>query len=81
MVCMLKDIGVDIPSLGLIEEAPVDYDGVDLLATTLLGSLSSCFGKLDQKDWAIQPWYESLHKFFSCCGSESHFSHSPIYLT
>ncbi|KAJ7740281.1 hypothetical protein B0H14DRAFT_2638109 [Mycena olivaceomarginata] len=39
MVRVLKDIGVDTPSLGLIEEDPVDYDGVDLLATTLLGGL------------------------------------------
>jgi hypothetical protein len=60
MVHVLKDIGVDIPSLGLIEEAPVDYDGVDLLATTLLGGLSKWFGKLDRKDWANQPWYGSF---------------------
>ncbi|KAJ7824288.1 hypothetical protein B0H14DRAFT_1302083 [Mycena olivaceomarginata] len=60
MVCVLKDIGVDIPSLGLIEEAPVDYDGVDLLATTLLGGLSNWFGELDHKDWADQPWYGSF---------------------
>jgi hypothetical protein len=60
MVWVLKDIGVDIPALGLIEEAPVDYDGVDLLATTLLGGLSTWFGKLHCKDWANQPWYESF---------------------
>ncbi|KAJ7824302.1 hypothetical protein B0H14DRAFT_3145736 [Mycena olivaceomarginata] len=59
-VCVLKDIGVDIPSLGLIEEAPVDHDGVDLLATTLLGGLSNWFGKLDRKDWVDQPWYGSF---------------------
>ncbi|KAJ7843225.1 hypothetical protein B0H14DRAFT_3689877 [Mycena olivaceomarginata] len=56
MVQVLKDIGVDIPTLGLIEEAPVDYDGVDLAATTLLGGLSSWFRKLDRDDWAMQPW-------------------------
>ncbi|KAJ7350948.1 hypothetical protein DFH08DRAFT_935628 [Mycena albidolilacea] len=59
-VCVLKDIGVDIPSLGLIEKAPVDYDGVDLLATTLFGGLSNWFGELDCKDWANQPWYGSF---------------------
>ncbi|KAJ7730713.1 hypothetical protein B0H14DRAFT_3169094 [Mycena olivaceomarginata] len=41
-------------------EAPFDYDGVDFLATTLLNSLSNWFGKLDQKDWAMQPWYHSF---------------------
>jgi hypothetical protein len=60
MVHVLKDIGVDIPSLGLIEEGPVDYDGVDLLATALLGGLSSWFEKLDQKDWPNQRWYQSF---------------------
>jgi hypothetical protein len=60
MVQVLKDIGVDIPTLGLIEEAPVDYDGVDLLATALLGGLSSWFRKLDQDDWAVQPWYKTF---------------------
>jgi hypothetical protein len=60
MVCVLKDIGVDIPSLGLIEEAPVDYDGVGLLATTLLDGLSSWFHKVDRDHWAMQPWYESF---------------------
>jgi hypothetical protein len=62
MVRVLKDIGVDIPSLGPIEasEAPLDYDGVDFLATTLLNGLSNWFGKLDRRDWAVQPWYESF---------------------
>ncbi|KAJ7799410.1 hypothetical protein B0H14DRAFT_3787971 [Mycena olivaceomarginata] len=62
MVRVLKDIGVDIPSLGPIEafEAPLDYDGVDFLGTTLLNGLSNWFGKLDRGDWAVQPWYESF---------------------
>ncbi|KAJ7796454.1 hypothetical protein B0H14DRAFT_3494856 [Mycena olivaceomarginata] len=62
MVRVLKDIGVDTPALGLIEEAPVDYGGVDLLATTLLDGLSSWFCELDQDDWAVQPWYETFTK-------------------
>jgi hypothetical protein len=37
MVRVLKDIGVDIPALGLIEEAPVDYDGVDILVVFQAG--------------------------------------------
>ncbi|KAJ7327431.1 hypothetical protein DFH08DRAFT_332008 [Mycena albidolilacea] len=60
MVQVLKDIGVDISSLGLIEEDPVDYDGVDLLATTLLSGLSSWFDRLDREDWTRQPWYGSF---------------------
>ncbi|KAJ7810083.1 hypothetical protein B0H14DRAFT_3151350 [Mycena olivaceomarginata] len=44
----------------LIEEAPVDYDGVGLLATTLLDGLSSWFHKVDRDHWAMQPWYESF---------------------
>jgi hypothetical protein len=62
MVRVLKDIGVDIPSLGPIEasEAPLDYDGMDLLATTLLNGLSNWFSKLDRGDWAVQPWYKSF---------------------
>jgi hypothetical protein len=62
MVQVLKDIGVDIPALGLIEEVLVDYDGVDLLATTLLDGLLSWFQKLDQDDWTMQPWYKSFTK-------------------
>ncbi|KAJ7358353.1 hypothetical protein DFH08DRAFT_802188 [Mycena albidolilacea] len=60
MVWVLKDIGVDIPALGLIEEAPVDYHGADLLATALLGGLLSWFDKLNQGDQVIQPCYESF---------------------
>ncbi|KAJ7843231.1 hypothetical protein B0H14DRAFT_2779166 [Mycena olivaceomarginata] len=41
-------------------EAPFDYDGVDFLAATLLNGLSNWFSKLDQKDWAMQPWYQSF---------------------
>jgi hypothetical protein len=66
---------VDIPSLGLIEQDPVDYDGVDLLATTLLSGLSSWFDRLDWEDWTRQHGMKVLHKCFSCCGSESHFGH------
>jgi hypothetical protein len=52
MVRVLKDIGVDIPSLGPIEasEAPLDYDGVDFFITTLLNGFSNWFGKIDQGD-------------------------------
>ncbi|KAJ7740298.1 hypothetical protein B0H14DRAFT_2617618 [Mycena olivaceomarginata] len=60
MVQVLKDIGVDIPTLEIIEEVPVDYDGVDLLATALLGGLSSWFRKLDRDNWAVQSLYKTF---------------------
>ncbi|KAJ7804918.1 hypothetical protein B0H14DRAFT_3773254 [Mycena olivaceomarginata] len=72
MVWVLKDIGVDIPALGLIEEAPVDHDGVDLLATTLLDGLSSWFSKLDRDDWAMQPWYESFAQVLRLLRDQNH---------
>ncbi|KAJ6447472.1 hypothetical protein C8R45DRAFT_1224883 [Mycena sanguinolenta] len=62
LVEVFKDIGVDILALGPIEEseAPFDYEGVDLLATNLLTGVLGWFNKLDQNDWAKQPWYGSF---------------------
>ncbi|KAJ7875157.1 hypothetical protein B0H14DRAFT_2568928 [Mycena olivaceomarginata] len=59
---VLKDIGVDILTLGPIHESvpPFDYDGVDSLATTLLMSFSGWFKKLNQEEWSVQPWYDTL---------------------
>jgi hypothetical protein len=65
MVRVLKDLGVDILALGLIDELepPFDYDGVDLVASRILGGLFDWFRKLDQEDWPVQPWYESFTEF------------------
>ncbi|KAF7336858.1 hypothetical protein MVEN_02122100 [Mycena venus] len=64
MVLVLKDIGVDILALGLIDasepESLFDYEGVDFLAITLLAGISTWFDKLDPEDWSAQPWYESF---------------------
>ncbi|KAF7337816.1 Cyclin N-terminal domain-containing protein [Mycena venus] len=62
MVRVLKDIGVDILALGPIGELepPFDYDGVDLLVTTVLTGISSWLGRLGQEIWSLQPWYENL---------------------
>jgi hypothetical protein len=62
---VLKDIGVDILALGPAEESepPFDYEGVDLLATTMLTGLLSWLGKLDCNDWPFQPWFEHCHEF------------------
>ncbi|KAF7370235.1 hypothetical protein MSAN_00654300 [Mycena sanguinolenta] len=62
LIKIFKDIGVDILALGPIEESeqPSDYEGVDLLATSLLTGILGWFEKLDQNDWAKQPWYESF---------------------
>ncbi|KAJ7327429.1 hypothetical protein DFH08DRAFT_1026306 [Mycena albidolilacea] len=58
--------------IGLIEEAPVDYDGVDLLTTTLLGGLSNWFGKLDRKNWTDQPWYGSFAQVLQLLWDQNH---------
>jgi len=65
MVRLLKDIGVDILTLGPIHESapPFDYDGVDSLATTLLMGFSGWFRKLDQEEWSAQPWYDTFCQF------------------
>ncbi|KAJ7840700.1 hypothetical protein B0H14DRAFT_2587289 [Mycena olivaceomarginata] len=60
--------GISLPWV-LIEEAPVDYDGVDLLATTLLGGpfqlgLANCIARIGPTNHGTKV----LHKFFSCCG-------------
>jgi hypothetical protein len=59
MVRILKDIGVDIPTLAPIDEdePPFDYEGVDSLAIITLNGLSSWLEKLERKDWTVQPWY------------------------
>ncbi|KAF8149773.1 hypothetical protein K438DRAFT_443152 [Mycena galopus ATCC 62051] len=61
---VLNDIGVDIPALGPRDdsETPFDYDGLDILTVTLLHGISSWFTKIQQKDWSVQPWYESFAK-------------------
>ncbi|KAJ7743352.1 hypothetical protein B0H16DRAFT_1561500, partial [Mycena metata] len=62
LVRALKDIGVDVLELGSLEDAEpsFDYDGLDLLAGTVLVSLSVWFEKLDPQEQVLQPWYESL---------------------
>ncbi|KAF7335480.1 hypothetical protein MVEN_02201500 [Mycena venus] len=65
MVRVLTDMGVDIPTLGPLDESEsaVDYDGVDFLAARILNGFSSWFSKMDQEDWIMQPWYESFTGF------------------
>jgi hypothetical protein len=62
---VLKDIGVDILALGTANESesPLDYDGVDFLATTILTGLSNWLVKLDREDWPIQPWFDGFRDF------------------
>ncbi|KAF8182808.1 hypothetical protein K438DRAFT_1839912, partial [Mycena galopus ATCC 62051] len=61
---VLKNIRVDLPLLGPIEESEAlfDYDGLDILATKVLGGISSWFTKIKQEDWSVQLWYESFTK-------------------
>ncbi|KAF7345943.1 Kinase-like protein [Mycena venus] len=65
MVCILKDLGVDILVLGPIDEPGIyfDHEGVDFLATTILTGISGWLGKLDQEYWIAQPWYKSFREF------------------
>ncbi|KAJ7482676.1 hypothetical protein FB451DRAFT_1129691 [Mycena latifolia] len=65
MVQVLKDIGVDILALGPLDEseAPFDYEGVDFLATAVLTGISSWFGRLEEANWSLQPWYDSFAGF------------------
>ncbi|KAF8152798.1 hypothetical protein K438DRAFT_1864220 [Mycena galopus ATCC 62051] len=62
LVRVLKDIRIDIPLLGPIEEfeARFDYEGLDILATKVLSGISSWFTKIEQADWSVQRWYESF---------------------
>ncbi|KAF7370238.1 hypothetical protein MSAN_00654600 [Mycena sanguinolenta] len=62
LVKVFKDLGVDILALGPIEESelPFDYEGVDLLAINILTGVLCWFNKLNQNDWAKQPWYGSF---------------------
>ncbi|KAF8182841.1 hypothetical protein K438DRAFT_1840021, partial [Mycena galopus ATCC 62051] len=61
---MERDIRIDIPLLGPIEEfeARFDYEGLDILATKVLSGISSWFTKIEQADWSVQRWYESFTK-------------------
>ncbi|KAF8159096.1 hypothetical protein K438DRAFT_1986022 [Mycena galopus ATCC 62051] len=64
LIRVLKDIGADIPALGPIEsEKPFDYDGLEILAITLLRGISSWVAKIEQQDLSVQPWYENFAKF------------------
>ncbi|KAF7328488.1 hypothetical protein MVEN_02535700 [Mycena venus] len=65
MVRLLKDIEVDVQTLGPIDESepPFDYEGVDLLSTLILNGLLNWFSKLDKDDWGLQVWYESFKEF------------------
>lgn len=61
VIRVLKDIGVDVLALGPVDESEpiVDYEGVDLLASTLLTGISRWFGVLSGEDWISQPWFDS----------------------
>ncbi|KAF7356174.1 ICE-like protease (Caspase) p20 domain protein [Mycena venus] len=65
MVRVLKDMGVDILTLGLPGEsdAQFDYDGADFLATRIVNGVSGWLSRLEQEQWIAQPWYESFSKF------------------
>ncbi|KAF8159084.1 hypothetical protein K438DRAFT_326102 [Mycena galopus ATCC 62051] len=80
LVQMLKDIRVDLPLLGPIEEseAPFDYDGLDILATKVLSGISSWFTKIEQADWSVQQWYESFTKVLQLLRTPSCGTLAPL---
>ncbi|KAF8206012.1 P-loop containing nucleoside triphosphate hydrolase protein [Mycena galopus ATCC 62051] len=59
MVRVLEDIVLDtLPSEpSPTPELPFDYEGLDLLAETMLVGISSWFRVIDATDWALQSWY------------------------
>ncbi|KAF7356156.1 Protein kinase domain-containing protein [Mycena venus] len=65
MVRVLKDMGVDVLTLGLTDEseAQFDYEGVDFLATSIVNGVSEWLNKLGPEEWTVQAWYESFTKF------------------
>ncbi|KAJ7314326.1 hypothetical protein DFH08DRAFT_821358 [Mycena albidolilacea] len=65
MTNVLKDIGIDILTLGPLDEleSPLDYDGVDLLATMILSGIPTWFGKLNRRYWSVQTWYSGFREF------------------
>jgi hypothetical protein len=76
MVRILQDISLDIlPSEEPpAPESPFDYEGVDLLAETVLVGISSWFTVLESTNWALQPWYADfrdavhlLRRYFCMC--------------
>ncbi|KAJ6563697.1 hypothetical protein DFH09DRAFT_1278913 [Mycena vulgaris] len=59
MVQILQDLRVDIDLLkdSTEPEAPFDYEGVDLLADTILTGISEWLKEVDAAKWAHQLWY------------------------
>jgi hypothetical protein len=80
---VLKDIGVDILTLGPTEESEptFDYDGVDFLATTVLTGLLSWLSKLDREDWPWQPWFDGFCEFVQLLRRSEHTIQSLQYLS
>ncbi|KAJ7699091.1 hypothetical protein B0H14DRAFT_3174148 [Mycena olivaceomarginata] len=43
-----------------MNRSTIDYEGVDFLATAILTGISSWFGRLEEANQSLQPWYESF---------------------
>ncbi|KAJ6523033.1 hypothetical protein B0H19DRAFT_1277114 [Mycena capillaripes] len=65
MVRVFKDIGVDVLTLGPLNESelPFDYEGVDFLSKTVLTGISNWLGQLDREQLSTQPWYDTFCQF------------------
>ncbi|KAJ6523006.1 hypothetical protein B0H19DRAFT_1085852 [Mycena capillaripes] len=62
MVRVFKDIGVDVLTLGPLDESepPFDYEGVDFLSKTVLTGISNWLSQLDREQLSTQPWYDTF---------------------
>ncbi|KAJ6523053.1 hypothetical protein B0H19DRAFT_1345707 [Mycena capillaripes] len=62
MVRVFKDIGVDVLTLGPLDESepPFDYEGVDFLGKNVLAGISNWLSQLDREQLSMQPWYDTF---------------------
>ncbi|KAJ6522995.1 hypothetical protein B0H19DRAFT_1386507 [Mycena capillaripes] len=62
MVRVFKDIGVDVLTLGPLNELelPFDYEGLDFLSKTVLTGISNWFSQSDGEQLSTQPWYDTF---------------------
>ncbi|KAJ7780859.1 P-loop containing nucleoside triphosphate hydrolase protein [Mycena maculata] len=64
MIKILKDIAIDTlpwdesPQL----KAPLDYEGIDILAEAILAGMSNWLREIDPMDQALQPWYAGFRE-------------------
>jgi hypothetical protein len=63
MTRILKDLAIDTLPVGDFpqSECPLDYEGVDFLAETMLVGMSNWLKSIDQVNWRLEPWFAGFH--------------------